>query len=122
MSTTNTWFNGLGLLLSLVRIGVQSLATEPEIEVHIYNYSSVSGRRLVGAEHEAAKIFQRIGVTTVWLGCPLTPEEAKWNRACAAPEAPTKPTLRLLSNSMADNLAVCGKTPETSYEDNVCCV
>jgi hypothetical protein len=98
----------LSLWLSLVGLGAQPPDEELQIEVHIYNYSKVSHEMLVRAEQESARIFERIGVATIWLDCPLTSQEAVRNRACALPDAPTRLTLRLLSNSMADSLGVGG--------------
>src|SRR5215813_5538893 len=108
MSGTAIWFTGLGLLLTLVRLNAQTLATELKIEVHVYNYSGVTGESLIRAEQEAARIFQQAGIAATWLDCPITAEEAKRNRACALPDAPTRLTLRLLSNSMADGLGISG--------------
>jgi len=108
MSITGNWFRGLSLSLSLVRLGAQPPDTGLQIEVHVYNYSKVSVEMLVQAEQESARIFERIGVATIWLDCPLTSQEAVRNRACAPPDAPTRLTLRLLSNSMADNLGIGG--------------
>jgi len=61
------------------------------------------------AEQESARIFQRTGVATAWLSCPLTSEEGVWNRACALPDAPTRLAVRLLSRSMAESLGVGGE-------------
>jgi hypothetical protein len=94
--------------LSLAGLSAQPPATELKIEVDVYNYSAVSSERQARAEQEAARIFERIGVATTWLDCPLTSHEAVRKRACALPGAPTRFTLRLLSNSMADSLGVGG--------------
>jgi hypothetical protein len=94
--------------LSVPRLGAQPPDTVLKIEVHVYNYSAVSSEKLVRAEQEAARIFERIGVATTWLDCPLTSQEAARNRACALPDAPTRLTLRLLSNPMANSLGVSG--------------
>jgi hypothetical protein len=80
--------------------------TALKIEVDIYNYSAISAEILARAEGETASIFQRIGVATAWLVCPLNSEEAVRNRTCALPGGPTRLTLRLLSNSMANALQV----------------
>jgi len=95
-------------LLSLAGLAAQPPDTGLRIEVHVYNYSVVSHEMLVRAEQESARIFERIGVATIWLDCPLTSQEAVRNRTCALPDAPTRVTLRLLSNSMADRLGVGG--------------
>ena len=85
-----------------------SPVTGLNIEIHVYNYSAASGDLLGRAEQEAFRIFRRTGVATAWLSCPLTSDEAVRNKACALPDAPTRLTLRLLSNSMADSLGVGG--------------
>jgi hypothetical protein len=108
MRITRIGFRGLSLLLSLAGLGAQPLDTVLKIEVHIYNYSKVSPEMLIRAEQESARIFERIGVATIWLDCPISSQEAVRNRACALPDAPTKLTLRFLSNSMADSLGVGG--------------
>jgi len=87
----------------LVRLGAQTPATDLSIELHIYNYSTVPAETLARAEREKDRIFERIAVTMRWLDCPRTSEEALRNRACALPDAPTRLTLRLLSNSMAES-------------------
>jgi hypothetical protein len=108
MSITGNGFTGLSLLLSWAGLAAQPPDTGLKIEVHIYNYSKVSHEMLVRAEQESARILERIGVATIWLDCPITSQEAVRNRACALPDAPTRLTLRLLSNSMADSLGVGG--------------
>lgn len=108
MSITGNGFRGLSLWLSLVGLGAQPPDAGLKIEVHIYNYSAVPREMLVRAERESARIFDQIGVATIWLDCPVTSQEAVQNRACALPDAPTRLTLRLLSNSMADSLGVGG--------------
>ena len=108
MNITGTGLAGLSLFLSVAGLGAQPPDTRLQIEVHIYNYSKVSHEMLVRAEQESARIFERIGIATIWLDCPLTSQEAVRNRACALPDAPTRLALRLLSNSMADSLGVGG--------------
>src|SRR5690242_12301679 len=71
------------------------------IHLHIYNYAAVSRDTLSRAEQEAARIFQRMGIETEWLDCPLTEEQLSRNSACDFPGAPTRFTVRLLSNTMA---------------------
>jgi hypothetical protein len=80
----------------------QSQITGLRIYIHIYNYAGVSRETLAQAEQEAARIFQRTGITTEWLDCPLTEEQLSRNSACDVPGAPSRFTLRLLSNAMAE--------------------
>jgi hypothetical protein len=108
MSKTRNGCGGLSLWLSLVGLGAQPPDAGMQIEVQIYNYSKVPHEMLVRAEQESARIFERIGIATIWLDCPLTSQEAVRNRAHALPDAPTRLALRFLSNSMADSLGVDG--------------
>jgi hypothetical protein len=108
MSFATTGFTGLTLLLNLAGLGAQPAEIGLTIEVHIYNYSKVSREMLVRAEQESARIFERVGVATKWFDCPLSSQEAVRNKACALPDAPTRLTLRLLSNPMANSLRVGG--------------
>jgi hypothetical protein len=103
MSSTGNGFTGLTLLLSLAGLEAQPPETELKIEIHIYNYSSISDETLARAEQETARVFQHMGVGATWRVCPLTSQEAVHNKACVLPDAPTRLVLRLLSNSMADS-------------------
>jgi len=108
MSIARNGLTGLSIWLSLAGLRAQATDTGLKIEVHIYNYSAVSREILVRAGLETTKIFERIGLATTWRVCPLTSQESVRNRTCALPSAPTRFTLRLLSNSMADSLGVGG--------------
>ena len=79
-----------------------------KIEVHIYNYSGVSAAGLARAEQETARIFRRLGVEMEWQNCPSTAQELEQNTACDLPATPTRFTLRLLSNEMADTFPLSG--------------
>ena len=91
-----------GLWLSLAGLDAQTPQSAMKVEIRVYNHSAVSPEILAHSEREAAGIFQKIGVETAWLVCPVTSEEAVRNRACALHDAPIELTLRLLSNSMAE--------------------
>jgi hypothetical protein len=104
MGKARNGFTGLTLLLNLAVLDAQPPETELKIEIHIYNYSSISDETMVRAEQESARIFQHIGVGAIWRVYPLTSQEAVRNRACALPDVPTRLTLRLLTNSMADRV------------------
>src|SRR4026208_361660 len=82
-----------------------------EDRVHIYNYSKVPSRMLVRAEQEATRIFQRIAIETKWVDCPLTEEQRVRNSACDVPGAPSRFTLRLLSNTLAERLPLRAQAP-----------
>ena len=79
------------------------------IEVHIYNYSSVSAVALARAEKETARIYQRLGVAMEWRNCPRTAEELAQSAACDFPAASTRFTLRLLSDEMAHTFPLSGE-------------
>ena len=102
MRKTRTGFTGLSLLLSVVGLGAQSREPGLRIEVHIYNYSAFSAEMLFRAEQETARVFERVGVATIWLVCHPTSQGEARHEACALPDAPTRLTIRLFSNSMAN--------------------
>lgn len=106
MSFARNGFTGLTLVLNLAGLGAQPPETGLKIEIHIYNYSSIPDEMLARAEQETTRIFVHIGVGAIWRVCPRTSKEAVHNRACALPDAPTRLTLRLLTNSMADALQI----------------
>jgi hypothetical protein len=100
MNITGKAFSGFGLLVSLVGLGAQSPETPLKIEVHLYNYAGVTPESLARAEQETTRIYRRLGVEMVWRSCPLTAEELAPNTACDLPVAPTRLTVRLLSNEV----------------------
>jgi len=106
MDITGRALRGFGLLLSLVPLGAQPPETALKIEVHLYNYSGVATLELARAEQETARIYGRVGITVEWRDCPLTAEQLAHNTTCDLPAAPTRFTLRLLSNEMAKRFPV----------------
>src|SRR5215467_9218693 len=103
MSATRSWITGWTLLLSLTGLSAGPKEANLQVEVGVYNHSAVPARMLARAEHEAGGIFERAGVATIWLHCPLTAQEALHNSGCAQGRNP-RLMLRLLSNSMTENL------------------
>ena len=100
---------GSWLLTSMTAtIQARSPETGLKIEVHIYNYAGVSAEKLARAEQETARIYQRVGVAMRWRNCPISAEELALNPGCDLPGAPTRFTLRLLSNAMAERFPVGG--------------
>lgn len=91
---------------------LQAEAPTPElkIQVFVYNYARVSSETLARAEREAARIYNRSGVETEWLDCPLTPDEAAQYPACQLPVSPTRLALRVLSRRMADRFGLSQAT------------
>jgi hypothetical protein len=106
MAITVRTFRGFSLLLSLVPLGAQSAENALKIEVHVYNYSSVSAATLAQAQQETARIYGRLGIAMEWRSCPLAAEELAHNTTCDLPAAPARFTLRLLSNEMAQRFPV----------------
>jgi hypothetical protein len=103
MSARRPWITGWTLLLNLTGLNARPKEANLQVEVGVYNHSSVPARILARAEHEAGRIFERAGATTIWLHCPFTAQEALHNSACAQGVNP-RLTLRLLSNSMTEKL------------------
>lgn len=89
-------------------MGARTRQSGLRIEVHIYNYSAYSTEMLDRAEQETARIFERIGIAAIWVVCPPSSLEGVRTEACALPDAPTRLTLRLFSNSMASRARLSG--------------
>jgi len=76
----------------------------PKITVFVYNYAAIPADVLAQTEAEAARIYQHVGIEVRWLDCPLSPGEVSQFPACQVPPGPTKPALRILSQSMVERL------------------
>jgi len=89
-------------------------AKDPElklkIQVFVYNYAGVSSETLAQAGREAARIYDRTGIQTEWLDCPLTPDEAAQYPACQLPLSPTRLAIRVLSRNMAKRMGLSRTT------------
>jgi hypothetical protein len=106
MDITGKAFRGFSLLMALGRLAAQTPETPLKIEVNLYNYSGVSAAALARAQQETARIYGRLGIAMEWRNCPLTAEELAHNTTCDLPAVPTRFTLRLLSNEMAQRFPV----------------
>lgn len=73
-----------------------------KITVRIYNFAHAPQEVLAGAQQEAAKVFRKAGIETLWLVCALTRAELEKNPACKQRSGPADLTLRILSRSMAE--------------------
>jgi len=106
-----TTLRGSWLLWALAAT-LQAEASKPElkIQVFVYNYAGVPAETLARAEREAARIYNRTGIQTEWLGCPLTPDEALRYPTCQLPVSPTRLALRVLSRSMSDRFRLSQAT------------
>ena len=92
--------------ITTVALTLYAQTTEPllKLEIQLYNYSGVPAATLERAERDAARIYSRMDIEISWLGCPVTAEQAAQFTACGQSASPTRLTLRLLSNVMADRL------------------
>jgi len=97
-----TWFL-LGLALTLQ---ARPRQLELKIQVLVYNYAGVPSEPLAQAEREAGRIYDRAGIQTEWLDCPLTPHEAAGYPACRLPASPTQLALRVIPRSLARRLGL----------------
>lgn len=93
-------------LLSTHALATPIRAAEPylSIEVDVYNYSTLSGNTLELAAQETTRIFRRVHVIPKWFLHLNTPGEPVSGQNRAQPNAPTRFTLNLLSNAMAEKL------------------
>jgi hypothetical protein len=80
--------------------------TRLEVTVLTYNYAGLPAEDLSQAEREAARIFERAGIETAWLDCPLAPSDAERYPACQVPITPTTLVVRILSRAMAGRLTL----------------
>jgi len=83
---------------------------DSKIQVFVYNYAGVSSETLARAEREAARIYDRTGIETEWLECPLTPDEAPQYPACQLPVSSAPLAIRLLSRSMSERIGLSQAT------------
>ncbi len=83
---------------------------QSKIQVFVYNYAGVSHETLARAEIEAARIYNRAGIETEWLDCPLSPDKASQYPACQLPVSPARLALRILSRSMSDRFGLSQAT------------
>ncbi len=77
---------------------------ELKIQVLVYNYAGMPSEPLAQAEREAGRIYERAGIQTEWLDCPLTPAEAAAYPACQLPASLTRLALRVMPRSLAASL------------------
>ncbi|MCP5119273.1 MAG: hypothetical protein GY953_51380, partial [bacterium] len=100
--------------LFFVMIFAGTLGAQPEknptVTVRVYNYAGIEDSILKGAQRGAARILNRAGAGTEWIECPVSPEEAGSEPACAKPRAGHELILKLLPEAMARKLK---RTDET---------
>jgi hypothetical protein len=87
-------------------------AAEPQlrITVFVYNYAAVAPEVLALTETEASRIYRQASIEIEWLDCPLAPKDADEFSACQIPPQPSRLTLRILSQAMADQFRQPGDT------------
>src|SRR5689334_23233703 len=97
-------------IVTTVALTLYAQSPEPrlKIEIQVYNYDGVSAATLEQAERDAARIYRRMDIGISWLDCPITAEQAEQNTACGQGASPTRLTIRLLPNVMADRLPLGG--------------
>jgi len=86
----------------VLRWSAQPPEARLEIEDDTYNYTGVFAEIPARAEQETVRIREWTAVPTICWDCPPTSPEAVGNLACALPDATSRLTLRLLTDSMAD--------------------
>lgn len=106
---------GSWLMLGLAAIQAEAPMPELKIQVFVYNYAAVPSETLARAEGEAARIYNRTGIETEWLDCPLTPAEKTQYPACQVPASHTQLALRVLPRSMAERAGLVGTRFGTAY-------
>lgn len=78
-----------------------ALASPADLRILVYDYAGVSASILARAEHDAARIYQRIGIQTHWIPCRSSAEQAVVLPDCAIPRRSDVLELRLLPRAMA---------------------
>ena len=98
---------GLGIILAASSPAIartpSAKHSEPNVKiiVRLYNYAQVPQPVLAGAQQEAAKVFRKAGIETLWLVCALTRAELEENPSCQQRSGPSDLMVRILSRSMA---------------------
>jgi hypothetical protein len=72
------------------------------ITVNVYNYASVPAAILARAQDEAARIYRKAGVESVWLDCTAGLEGAGRKEVCLRTSGPTGLFLKILPREMAE--------------------
>ncbi len=64
--------------------------------IRVYDYARLPEWRLNHAEGEADKVFRQAGLKTVWVECPVTPEEASRFSSCPKEANPRDLVLKII--------------------------
>jgi len=88
------WVAGGGTALGRAR-GLGADQVRPTITLLVFNYAAIDERRLVEAEKEASRVFDRAGVTLSWHACGGTGQPVS-DLACASDDDPRMIKVRLV--------------------------
>jgi len=83
---------------------ITAAGPNPKVTVLVYNYAEISSKTLAQTEREAARIFQKSGIDSEWVDCPLTADESGKFPACPFQPRQADLILRIVPQSMADRL------------------
>ena len=106
----------LGLLALLSATGFaqetrrNGTQTKLKIIVRVHNYVKTAPQALAAAEHEATKIFRRVGVEVEWLDLTDCREGGWTEPPCHSPLGPAELVLRILARSPAEERDSRGET------------
>ena len=97
----------LSVLLMVSSAAITRAASAPvtipdvKLTVKIYDYTGVSPRILGRARAEAARIYRRAGLETVWMVCAVDDRPGPRHPACSEAPGFTSLVLRIVPKAMA---------------------
>ena len=77
---------------------------KPVVSVLVYNYAAVPDSTLDSSENQASNIFDQAGIVLRWTHCPTSENEIENLQSCAQHADPQTLFLRILPQSMAEQL------------------
>jgi len=80
----------------------------PQVAVNVYDDAHVSPQVLTQAVRDATRIFQKIGVDTVWMECRSSKADTERTSECRPPSGPTVLAVRIVPWSSRRGQAVFG--------------
>jgi hypothetical protein len=84
----------------------QPAALDARLTLRVYNYAHLDRASLDLSENVASRIFEAVGIETVWVDCPVSKSQSWDYRACESAMGPTDLVLRILPQHMAAKLHV----------------
>jgi hypothetical protein len=97
------FFGAKGAYGAALSSSVSTADRERQVTVSVYDYAAAGPEVLLKAERVTAAVFQRAGVSIVWLACP-TSDTSPRNVDCANLAGSLKFILHVVTNSMAKRL------------------